>query len=137
MRSAELCALKWTDIDEANKAIHIHAQQLSQKPKGAHKKQYVYAEHTKDEKGISRGGRYFPLTDSIKAILDELRALQTRLNISSEFIFCHENGEWIKTDAYETCLRRLCKNIELDVTNNHAFRMSLNSNVFISQLNHL
>lgn len=33
--------------------------------------------------------------------------------------------------AYLTCLRRLCANLNLPVTNNHAFRMSLNSNVFI------
>ena len=41
------------------------------------------------------------------------------------------DGEWIKTDAYETCLRRLCQSLNFKVTNNHAFRMSLNSNVLI------
>jgi hypothetical protein len=48
-------------------------------------------------------------------------------------VFCHKNGEWIKTDAYETCLRRLMSGLEYDVTNNHSFRMSLNSNVFIGE----
>lgn len=63
--------------------------------------------------------------------MDELKALQTELGIHSEYIFCHKDGEWIKTDAYESCLRRLCKSLRLMKTNNHAFRMSLNSNVFI------
>ena len=64
-------------------------------------------------------------------MLEEIKTLQDELNIHSEYIFCHENGEWIKTDAYMTCLRRLCRSLNLDVTNNHAFRMSLNSNIFI------
>ena len=48
-------------------------------------------------------------------------------------MFCHKNGEWIKTDAYETCLRRLMSGLGYNVTNNHSFRMSLNSNVFIGK----
>ncbi len=67
--------------------------------------------------------------------MDELRALQKDLEIDSEYIFCHEDGEWIKTDAYETCLRRIMRSLDLPVTNNHAFRMSLNSNVFITRCN--
>jgi len=51
--------------------------------------------------------------------------------VVSEYILCHEDGDWIKTDAYETCLRRICRNLGFSITNNHALRMSLNSNVFI------
>lgn len=87
--------------------------------------------HTKNEKGESEDGRDFPLTLKIKSILDELKALQEELDIHSEFIFCHEDGEWIKTDAYVTFLKRLCSSLGLKVTNNHALRMSLNSNVLI------
>lgn len=129
MRAGEICSLKWSDVKE--KCIHIHSQQLSEKRGKGQGKLYYYVPWTKDEKGVSRGGREFPLTNAIKAILSDLKALQDRLGISSEFVFCHEDGEWIKTDAYETCLRRLCESLGLDVTNNHAFRMSLNSNVFI------
>ncbi len=53
------------------------------------------------------------------------------MGIHSEFVFYHEDGEWIKKEAYETSLRRLCRSLGYEVTNNHAFRMSLNSNVFI------
>lgn len=129
MRAGELCALKWSDCDFIQKQIHIHAQQLAHKQEGG--KQYYYADWTKDEKGISNGGRYFPITDSISAILSELKALQENMNIHSEFIFVHTNGEWIKTDAYETCLRRFMTSLDMKVTNNHSFRMSLNSNVLI------
>lgn len=66
--------------------------------------------------------------------LDELKALQEEKGISSEYIFCHPDGEWIKTDAYETCLRRLMQHLKLKVTHNHAFRKTLNSNIFIKKL---
>ncbi|MCR5728738.1 MAG: tyrosine-type recombinase/integrase [Lachnospiraceae bacterium] len=129
MRAAELPALKWSDVYDDY--IHIHAQQLQHVRKGY--TEYYYADWTKNEKGVSQDGRKYPLTDAIFDLLCELRALQTDLGIKSEYIFCHEDGEWIKTDAYDTCLRRLMKSLSLPVTNNHAFRMSLNSNVFIAR----
>ena len=130
MRAAEICSLKWSDVKD--NYIHIHSQQLKEKAENGQKGSiYYYAPYTKNEKGISRDGRKFPLTKAIKSLLEELKALQEQLNIHSEYIFCHEDGEWIKTDAYETCLRRLCQSLDMKVTNNHAFRMSLNSNVLI------
>lgn len=130
VRAGELCSLRWQDVKD--QYIHIHSQQLKKKAEDGKKGSiYYYASYTKNEKGVSRDGRKFPLTHAIKALLNELKALQEELNIQSEYIFCHEDGEWIKTDAYETCLRRLCQSLDMNVTNNHAFRMSLNSNVFI------
>ena len=40
------------------------------------KRKYEYVPITKDEKGVSRGGRYFPLTVNALAILDEMRRMQ-------------------------------------------------------------
>lgn len=85
-----------------------------------------------DEKGESKGGRKFPLTNAINSLLEELKAVQECKWIHSEFVFCHENGEWIKTDAYITCLRRMLKSLGFEITNNHAFRMSLNSNILFN-----
>lgn len=134
MRAGELPSLKWSDIKE--NYIHIHSQQLYNKQPGG--KEYYYANWTKNEKHLSpdqRDGRKFPLTNAIKDILFELKELQTSMGIKSDYVFCHENGEWIKTDAYETCLRRIMKSLGFSVTNNHAFRMSLNSNIFIKKYN--
>lgn len=148
IRAGEIPSLRWDDIKEDY--IHIHSQQLSfdntpenlefVKTKGypfsvTKATIYYHVPWTKGEKGISIGGRKFPLTNKIKAILGELKALQTALGIVSDYVFCNMNGEWIKTDAYETCLRRMLKSLDLNVTNNHAFRMSLNSNIFIGKLN--
>ena len=87
--------------------------------------------YTKNEKGESEDGRDYPLTRKLKELLAEIKGKQDALGIESEFIFCHEDGDWIKTDAYETFLRRLCQSKGFKVTNNHALRMSLNSNVLI------
>lgn len=127
MRVAELCSLKKSDVTE--EYIHIHSQQLYERQKGG--KKYIYADYTKDEKGISNGGRYFPITPKIKSILEANEKCQTDLGLTPEYVFCNYDGDWIKSDAYETFLRRMMKSLNMPVTNNHAFRMSLNSNVFI------
>ena len=128
MRAGELPALKWEDVKDT--FIHIHAQQLTHVKEGG--KEYYYAPWTKNEReSTTRCGRKFPLTENIRDILDELRAVQEEKGIISEFVFCHEDGEWIKTDAYETCFRRMCRHLGFSVSNNHALRMSLNSNIFI------
>ncbi len=130
IRVAEVASLKWADIKSNH--IHIHSQQLFNNRKGG--KEYYYANWTKNEKGIPISGRSFPLSHAIKDLLSELKELQKQKGIVSEFVFCHENGEWIKTDAYISCLRRLLRSMGYDITNNHAFRMSLNSNVLDAKL---
>lgn len=131
VRCAELCSLKWSDISDTD--IWIHSQQIQNASY-----EWVYYPRTKQERYFSEDmvkGRRFPLTKKIKAILDELKAKQEQLGIKSEYVFCHEDGDWIKTTAYQTCLRRLCRHVfgKDTITNNHAFRMSLNSNVFIQK----
>ena len=82
MRAGELCALKWADIDDYY--IHIHAQQLTGRGKG--NTANFYADWTKDEKGISHGGRKFPITDNIAAILDDLKKNQLDYRRLYDFI---------------------------------------------------
>ena len=85
MRAAEICSLRWDDISTC---IHIHSQQLNRKCEGKKcTKEYYYANWTKDEKGIPNGGRKYPVTNSIKAILDELLELQRSLGIHSKYVF--------------------------------------------------
>lgn len=126
-REGEIPAIKWTDISE--KCIHIHAQQNDHIVDGH--KEYYYNPTTKNERGISTEGREIPMTDAIRSILSELRAKQKSLGISSEWVFAKENSEWITTAGYSKALYRLCKKLGLKLSNNHAFRMSLNSYVYI------
>lgn len=126
MRAAELCSLHWSDIKEDD-TIHIHTQQRELK----HPLRYVEIGWTKDERGQSKGGRYFPVTDKIKDILDELKENQKQIGVSSDYVFCTSDGSWIYKRYYEKALSTLCTACNLPKTNNHALRMALNSNVFI------
>ncbi len=131
VRVGEIPTLKWADI--TGKGIHIHTQQRKTKKKG---KKAVLEElpYTKNERKHPKDGRYFPITDKIAEIISQIKGKQEQYGIKSEYIFCQENGEWIDKDIYAQRLRRLCKRLGYNITNNHAFRMSLNSNVFIDRL---
>ncbi len=129
MRVGELCSLKVSDIDIKNSRIHIHSQQLRRVRNG--RAEYYYEPSTKDEKGISKGGRYFPITPQIKDILDENEECKNKLHIESEYVFCDLDGRWVKTKSYESFLARLFETLDMDVNGNHTFRRSLNSNVLI------
>ena len=87
--------------------------------------------YTKNERRHPKGGRFFPITNTISGLLDEIKAKQNELGIESEYILSNKDGSWIRKDIYEQRLRRLCLRAGMDITNNHAFRMSLNSNIFI------
>lgn len=126
MRAGELCSLRWTDI--ASGRIHIHTQQLKKRASDG----YEYVNWTKNEKGIPKGGRYFPVTIEIQELLDELRTGQIRAGICSDWVFANPDGSWIIADTcYEKFLHRICKNLGFTITNNHAVRMYFNSYVLI------
>lgn len=127
VREGEIPSLKWTDVGE--NAIHIHSQLNDEKRDG--KKVYYYNPSTKNEKGVSRDGRYFPMTDEIRRILTALKEKQKKLGIKSEWVFAKENGDWITTAGYYESLYKLSKKLDLKLSNNHAFRMALNSYVFV------
>lgn len=125
MRVGEVCALQWDDIKDTY--IHIHAQQLY----NPDSKKYIYAEWTKDEKGVSNGGRMFPLTNNIKTLLDEIKKRQDELKMDVKWVFAGTDGKWITCNAYEKFLERICTRLGYDITNNHAIRMYFNSYVLI------
>lgn len=126
VREGEIPSLKWEDIKD--NSIHIHSQQNDERRDG--KRVYYYNPTTKNEKGISRDGRHIPLTSSIRKILQALKEKQDALGINSEWVFCKQDGKWILSGTYGFTLRKLCKELGLNLTNNHAFRMHLNSYVY-------
>lgn len=126
-REAEIPALKWSDVYDNR--IHIHAQLNDHMVDG--RKEYYYNPSTKNEKGISRNGRFIPMTDAIRKILFALRENQRRLGITSDWVFCKEDSSYSTTAGYYEALYRLCKKLGLKLSNNHAFRMALNSYVYV------
>lgn len=128
VRQAEIPSLKWNDIGD--KLIHIHSQQNDEMRNG--EKYYYYNPTTKNEKGESNDGRYIPLTKEVRHILDELKAKQKALGIDSEWVFANKDGNWITTVGYYESLYKICvEKLKLKLSNNHAFRIALNSYVLI------
>lgn len=135
VREGEIPSLRWEDVTDTY--IHIHSQQNDEIRDG--KKYYYYNPSTKNEKGVSRGGRKIPMNDRIRNILVSLRKKQEELGIHSEWVFARSDGSWINVDSYSKSLYRLCKGdkdrgttgLGLRLSNNHAFRMALNSYVFV------
>ncbi len=123
LRIGELCSLKKEDVNFNEKYIHVHAQQLEEKDGDG----FGYVDHTKNEKNGSLGGRYVPLTDNVCELLQELFEKQQQFGIKSEWVFCNENGDWIRHTQYSQFLRRLSKKFGYGITNNHAIRMYFNS----------
>lgn len=128
MRAGELVALHWTDISDDE--IYIHRQQslvLKDGKRGAFEDTYVEVEYTKDTrmKDGDEPGRSFPVTPAIRAILDEVRAITG----DCEYVFT-EKGRWITKTSYEKWLHKHLKKLGYDAAHNHAFRMTLISNVF-------
>ncbi len=125
MRVGELCSLKWSDIE--GQYLHIQSQQVIE----SSDEKFVERKTTKNEKGESDNGRYFPITDNLAELLKEIKAKQEELGIHSPYILAKADGSPTKTTGYQTSLRRLCRSLDIAITKNHAFRMSFNSNVLI------
>ncbi len=130
VRQGEIPSLKWSDVDLDDGLIHIHSQQNDEIRNG--EKYYYYNPTTKNEKGEGKDGRYIPLTNEVRHILNELKSKQELLGIDSEWVFAKEDGDWITTVGYYESLYRLCtEKLHLNLSNNHAFRIALNSYVLI------
>ena len=132
VRVGELCALKWNDIEEF--FIWIHAQIVEGDRTTGQAMAWNYCPYTKNErKKSSKTGRHFPLNDEIRMLLNEIKQKQLELGIYSEdgYIFIRENGEPINPNSYSKSLKKLMDKLGYHVTNNHAFRKSVNSNILI------
>lgn len=139
-REGEIPSLKWADVDFESKTVHIHSQQLDKKDEN-NKTVFYYEPSTKNEKGVSQGGRFFPfeIGDNVYKILVEIKEKQKELGIKTEWIFSSKTGEWVTTRGYQDALYNLCKGeprrnrsgLGLHLSNNHAFRIALNSYEFI------
>ena len=93
-----------------------------------------YCPYTKNERRKSaKTGRYFPINDKISHLLKYIKKKQIELGIYDEegFIFVRTDGSPINPNSYIKALKKIMDKLGFHVTNNHAFRKSLNSNVLI------
>lgn len=126
MRIAEIPPLKWTDIQDG--MLHISKQLVLNRE--THEP--LELPYTKNERRHPRNGRYFPIAGDIATLLERIHQLQKSYGIESEYIFYGLNGHGINSNQIQHHLRKTCKKLGLKVTNNHAFRKALNTNVFVA-----
>lgn len=127
-RPGELCAIRWKDIktpsgNQGSPSLHIHAQI---KENGSAKNRYEYVPVTKNEKGISRGGRYFPLTQKMRDILMEVKAMQESKGVNTEYVFAHLDGSFILPEAYAEYVHSVFQRVGIQGKTSYVFRRGVN-----------
>lgn len=125
-RIGEVVALRWDDVDFQRKQVHIHAQLLEREDENGNK-HYIYVSCLKNEKGVPKGGRYFPITPMIENLFQEIRQRNEVLGISPDYIFTDLEGNWLNKKQLGKYLYLMCKSVGITVTKNHGFRKTLNS----------
>ena len=116
MRAGEICALQ--KEDDLGNYLHIHRQRIKQ-PDGT----YTDVSYTKNERGRSKGGRFFPITKELRELLD----IANTYNNNSRYIICKKDGSPLSPKNFGDVVYKLCKSLGLSVTRNHGFRKTLNS----------
>ena len=62
--------------------------------------------------------------------MNEENPAELHLEDDPVHVFCDQSGNSIKKDTAGKYLKRVCESLGITITRNHAFRKSLNSNVF-------
>ena len=120
MRAGELVALHKTDIKD--EYIHVHRQQKRDKNEEGHEI-IVELGYTKDERMHPHNGRWVPITEDCRKVMEWALELPGE----SEYLFHNQEGAMINKASYDRYLNRQCVKIGTKATNNHAFRIALNS----------
>ena len=121
MRAGELAYLKTSDITRDG-FIHVHGQQVKENRRGDKPQSFHDVHYTKNERRNPKNGRYIPI------LFDCEEALTYADNLKGEsaYILHHPDGRPIQKDSYSQYLRRVCKALHINISNNHAFRMGFN-----------
>lgn len=123
-RPDELICLKWSDFDsvENKEIVWVVRQQLEKR----NPQSFYIVDYTKNEKGISRGGRIIPLSTKATEILERLRMQKKELGIESEWLFSDKRGELLKKKGYFDFFNALKKKHSLTLSS-YAFRREFNA----------
>ncbi len=119
LRVGELSALTWDDV--LDDCIHVHQQQIRDTSSGH--QVFRNVGYTKDERMHPHDGREIPRNPQINVVLSFAEDLPG----SSIYVFHDVAGNPISKDSYMQHLRRTCKRLGINTTNNHAFRIAYNS----------
>ena len=110
LRTAELAALKYSDIDDQK--IHVQRQEIRYKDDDG-RTIHEIVQYTKTESG----DRYIILTDSAKNTLREIRKLN-----NYDYLMTKPDGVKLKCDAFDRLLYTACKKSGIERRSMHKLR---------------
>ena len=117
LRTGELIALKWEDIDMANRVIHIRRSM---------EYRYSVGEWRIGEPKSKSGYRDVPLTEEAITILNNQKEKLKQIKVINmqfkDFVFLCRKGEPTKNSAYDTSLFKLCDKAGIDRFSMHVLR---------------
>ena len=117
LRTGELVALKWEDIDFQNKTLKIQRSM---------EYRYSVGEWRIGEPKSKSGYRTIPLTDEAIDILKRQKEKNKKIKIISlewsEFVFLCRKGTPIKNSTYDTALFKICDKAQIPRFSMHVLR---------------
>lgn len=84
-------------------------------------------DYTKNEKGISQGGRLVPLSSKALDVLSKLEMKKQELGIESEWLFSDKQGKLLKKKGYFDFVGDLYRKLGLPSKGSYAFRRGLSA----------
>lgn len=116
IRIGELCALRWTDLDERQNTITI-AREIVLRENDKGKNRFVEVNHTK---GGEHGERVLPLSERAMRVLN---ALNARLRTSDDaHIFVNRAGQPLDRNKFNIHLKRITESVGIPYLSSHKIR---------------
>ena len=125
MRVGELCALRWSDIEDG--VLVVRSSEKMHRPEN--KPKYRTVETTKTGKE-----RKIPITQAIDKLLKQVGRASLGYNRDKEFIFVNKDGR-INTTSISSLLIRLCKRAGIERKSIHDIRRTVNSQLRMAGAN--
>lgn len=123
-RPGELICLKWSDFDFNSGFVSIERQQVEDR---LPKQSFRVVEYTKNEKGVSQGGRFVPLSSKAINVLLRLKSDKEKMGINSVWLFTDKSGNLLKKKGYFDFNTSLHKKYGFEVSGSYAFRRGLSA----------
>ena len=119
MRVGEIAALRWDSVFDDY--ILVDKSQKYNPKLG----QY-YISKTKNSKI-----RKFPVTQEIKLLLDQVKAIEDQFEYTTDYIFSDASGP-INFRKISSCIKNKCRQIGVDTLGIHAYRRTVNSKMALN-----
>lgn len=119
MRVGELAGLKWECVKDDVLLIDFSEHRIDYDDKPC---EYYIGE----PKNLKH--RAFPMSDEIKALLNRVKAVQTKHGITSEFVFANKDGR-VNSHTISCAMSRRCKDAGIGIRSIHAIRRTVSSHL--------